>query len=140
MTDFNPSAPYAIMRQTLKVGNVATMISGMLRVFLAKLSVGSLTNWIGISSGAEEGMNLMQQIISTSLGWDKKELKKRLEKIEKDKDAPSKEQREALTNKKNAADEARSSLCRSFRPFYPCHQQVQISTRSSTNLLSSSYP
>jgi hypothetical protein len=97
MTDFNPSAPYAIMRQTLKVGNVATMISGMLRVFLAKLSVGSLTNWIGISSGAEEGMNLMQQIISTSLGWDKKELKKRLEKIEKDKDAPSKEQREALT-------------------------------------------
>jgi hypothetical protein len=84
------------MRQTLKVGNVATMISGMLRVFLAKLSVGSLTNWIGISSGAEEGMNLMQQIISTSLGWDKKELKKRLDKIEKDKDAPSKEQRDAL--------------------------------------------
>ena len=72
------------------------MINGMLRVFLAKLSVGTITNFLGVSSGADEGMNLMQQIISTTLGWDKKELKKRLEKIEKDKDAPSKEQREAL--------------------------------------------
>jgi hypothetical protein len=36
------------------------------------------------------------RIISTVLGWDKKELKKRLEKTEKDKDAPSKEQREAI--------------------------------------------
>ncbi|KAI5205687.1 hypothetical protein E4T39_02821 [Aureobasidium subglaciale] len=89
-------APYVLMRQTLRVGNVATMINGMVRLMLAKVSVGSLTNWMGISSGADEGMNLMQQIISTVLGWDKKELKKRLEKIEKDKDAPSKEQREAL--------------------------------------------
>ncbi|KAG9645736.1 hypothetical protein KCU64_g10806, partial [Aureobasidium melanogenum] len=89
-------APYTLMRQTLKVGNVATMINGMVKLMLAKVSVGTLTNWMGISSGADEGMNLMQQIISTVLGWDKKELKKRLEKIEKDKDAPSQQQREAL--------------------------------------------
>lgn len=36
------------------------------------------------------------RIISTVAGWDKKELKKRAEKIEKEKDAPSKEVREAL--------------------------------------------
>ncbi|KAK4998656.1 hypothetical protein LTR66_002160 [Elasticomyces elasticus] len=88
--------PYGIIRQTLRVSNAATMIQGMVRIILAKVSVSAVTNWIGISSGADEGMNLLQQIISTVLGWDKKELGKRAEKIEKDKDGPSKEVREAL--------------------------------------------
>ena len=55
--------PYTIIRQTLKIGNVASMISGMMRVILAKMSVGSVTNWIGLSSGADEGMNLLQQYV-----------------------------------------------------------------------------
>lgn len=55
--------PYMVMRQTLKVGNVATMISGMVRVILAKVSVATVTNWIGLSSGADEGMNLLQQCV-----------------------------------------------------------------------------
>lgn len=88
--------PYVIIRQTLRVGNVATMINGMMKLMLAKISIGSVTNWIGMSSGADEGMNLLQQIMSQVLGWDKRELKKRAEKLEKDKDGPSKEQREAL--------------------------------------------
>jgi Domain of unknown function in PX-proteins (DUF3818) len=52
--------PYIIMRQTLKVGNAATMISGMVKLVLAKASVGAVTNWLGLSSGSDEGMNLMQ--------------------------------------------------------------------------------
>lgn len=55
--------PYVVVRQTLKIGNVATMISAMLRVALAKVSVGSVTNWIGWSIGADEGMNLLQQSV-----------------------------------------------------------------------------
>ena len=55
--------PYTIIRQTLKVGNVATMISGMMRVILAKASVSSMTNWMGLTSGADEGMNLLQQCV-----------------------------------------------------------------------------
>ncbi|CAK4032615.1 Hypothetical predicted protein [Lecanosticta acicola] len=90
--------PYMVIRQTLKVGNVATMLSGLMRVILAKASVASVTNWIGLSSGADEGMNLMQQIISQVLSWDKRELRKRAEKIEKDKNAPPKEVREELKN------------------------------------------
>lgn len=100
--------PYTIVRQTLKIGNVASMLGAMMRVVLAKVSVASVTNWIGWSSGADEGMNLMQQyvlfhllfcmvtnrilyrIISQVLGWDKRELRKRADKIEKDKDAPPK--------------------------------------------------
>lgn len=81
------------------------MISGMMRLMLAKVSVASITNWIGISSGADEGMNLLQQIMSTVLGWDKRELRKRADKIEKDKDAPSKEVREALKQWTNASRE-----------------------------------
>lgn len=53
--------PYTVMRQTLKIGNVASMISAMVRVILAKVSMASVTNWIGLSSGADEGMNLLQQ-------------------------------------------------------------------------------
>lgn len=53
--------PYVVIRQTLKIGNVATMINAMMRVILAKASVASVTNWIGLTSGADEGMNLMQQ-------------------------------------------------------------------------------
>ncbi|KAF2767906.1 hypothetical protein EJ03DRAFT_390177 [Teratosphaeria nubilosa] len=88
--------PYVVIRQTLKIGNVASMISAMMRVILTKASVASMTNWIGLTSGADEGMNLLQQIISQVLGWDKRELRKRAEKIEKDKDAPPKEVREEL--------------------------------------------
>ena len=52
--------PYAVIRQTLRVSNAATMIYGMTKLLLSKLGVGSITNWIGISNGANEGMNLMQ--------------------------------------------------------------------------------
>ena len=53
--------PYIVVRQTLKIGNVASMISAMMKVVLAKVSVATVTNWMGWSSGADEGMNLMQQ-------------------------------------------------------------------------------
>ena len=53
--------PYTAIRQALKIGNVATMISAVMRVVLAKASLSSMTNWMGITSGADEGMNLLQQ-------------------------------------------------------------------------------
>ena len=53
--------PYIAIRQALKIGNVATMISAVMRVVLAKASLSSVTNWMGITSGADEGMNLLQQ-------------------------------------------------------------------------------
>lgn len=53
--------PYSLVCQTLRVGNAATMISGILRIFLAKMSIGGLTNWIGITQGASDGQNLMQR-------------------------------------------------------------------------------
>lgn len=53
--------PYTVVRQTLKIGNVATMINAMMKVVLAKASVASVTNWIGLTTGADEGMNLLQQ-------------------------------------------------------------------------------
>lgn len=88
--------PYIIVKQTLKIGNVATMVQGMIRVVLAKVSVGTVTNWIGLSQGADEGMNLMQQIISGVLGWENRDLKSRAAKIERSKSAPSKEQLAAI--------------------------------------------
>lgn len=61
--------PYTVVRQTLKIGNVASMISAMMKVMLAKVSIGSVTNWIGWSSGADEGMNLLQQYVKKSSIW-----------------------------------------------------------------------
>ena len=64
----NRLVPYTVIRQTLKIGNVATMISAMMRVILAKISVSTITNWIGLTSGEDQGMNLMQQyVFCTSL-------------------------------------------------------------------------
>jgi hypothetical protein len=57
----NKLVPYVVIRQTLKIGNVASMISAMMRVVLAKLSVASVTNWIGLTSSEDTGLNLMQQ-------------------------------------------------------------------------------
>ncbi|KAF3228883.1 hypothetical protein TWF106_006401 [Orbilia oligospora] len=92
----NKLIPYRIVRQTLKVGNAATMISGMTRLVLAKVSIGTLTNWIGWSSGADEGMNLLQTIIYTVLSWEIKELESRVSKLEKSKDCPSKQHLAAI--------------------------------------------
>ena len=56
--------PYMLIRQTLKVSNAATMINGMVKIVLAKASVATVTNWLGLSVGADEGMNLMQTYAS----------------------------------------------------------------------------
>lgn len=56
----NKLVPYAIIKQTLRIGNVASMISAMMKVVLAKMSVASVTNWMGWTQTADEGMNLMQ--------------------------------------------------------------------------------
>lgn len=57
----NKLIPYIVVKQTLKIGNVASMISAMVRIGLAKMSVTSVTNWMGLTSNADEGMNLLQQ-------------------------------------------------------------------------------
>ena len=56
----NKVIPYAIIKQTLKIGNVASMINAMMKVVLTKMSVASVTNWMGWTQTADEGMNLMQ--------------------------------------------------------------------------------
>ncbi|GJN68133.1 hypothetical protein VFPFJ_04727 [Purpureocillium lilacinum] len=83
--------PYKLIKQTLRVGNAATMINGMMRLLLAKLSVTSVTNWFGITQSADDGMNLLQRIVSLVLGWDAGEFRKVADKIEKDKAPPSEE-------------------------------------------------
>ncbi|PHH63499.1 hypothetical protein CDD81_5780 [Ophiocordyceps australis] len=75
--------PYRLIRQTLRIGNAATMINGLVRLLLAKLSVGSLTNWVGLTQGADDGMNLLQRIISLVLSWDASDFAKSAERAEK---------------------------------------------------------
>ncbi|CAK7220153.1 hypothetical protein SCUCBS95973_004062 [Sporothrix curviconia] len=77
--------PYTLVRQTLRVSNAASMINGMMKLLLAKLSVGGLTNWIGLTSTADDGMNLLQRIMSLVLSYDASSFKKAAEKVEKDK-------------------------------------------------------
>ena len=77
--------PYKTIKQTLRIGNAATMINGMIRLLLAKLSVGGITNWIGLTTNADDGMNLLQRIISLILSWDAAEFRKSAERVEKEK-------------------------------------------------------
>lgn len=90
--------PYIVVKQTLRVGNAATMINGMVRLVLAKLSVTSMTNWIGLTNNPNDGMNLLQQILSTILAWDTAEFQKRATKLESSRDAPDKRVFKAIRN------------------------------------------
>ncbi|KAK5950284.1 hypothetical protein OHC33_008753 [Knufia fluminis] len=106
----NKLIPYMALRQTLKIGNIATMISALMKLILAKMSVASITNWIGLTATEDDGMNLLQQVISTVLQWDVRDLESRVAKIEKDKQCPSKEIRAALDDYVQANAEKQEEL------------------------------
>jgi hypothetical protein len=53
--------PYSMVKQTLRIGNAATMLSGMMRLLLAKMGVGAISNWVGLTQNAADGMNLLQR-------------------------------------------------------------------------------
>lgn len=53
--------PYSAIKQTLRIGNAASMISGITKLLLAKMSIGGLTNWLGLTQNADDGMNLLQR-------------------------------------------------------------------------------
>lgn len=88
--------PYTLIRQTLRVGNAATMINGMVRLVLTKISVTAVTNWFGLTNNTNDGMNLMQQILSTVMAWDTAEFQKRAQKLESQRDAPDKKYFKAI--------------------------------------------
>ncbi|KAM4066359.1 PX-associated domain-containing protein [Hirsutella rhossiliensis] len=81
--------PYKLIKQTLRIGNAATMINGMMRLLLAKLSVGSVTSRMGLSQKGDDGMNLLQRIISLTLSWDAGDFRKTADRIDKAKDRPA---------------------------------------------------
>lgn len=96
LDNINTLIPYTMIIQTLRIGNAATMINGMVRLLLAKLSVTSITNWVGLTANEDDGMNLVQRIMSLVLSWDASEFKKIAEKIDKDKSGPSAEVLKAI--------------------------------------------
>ncbi|KAL9577454.1 MAG: hypothetical protein Q9212_006357, partial [Teloschistes hypoglaucus] len=88
-------APYFLIKQTLKVGNAASMLSGMTQLVLAKMNLSTLTSWFG-GQVSDSGMNLLQQIISQVLSAENTELRKRVKQVEQSKDAPGKAQLDLL--------------------------------------------
>lgn len=88
--------PYKMVRHTLRVTNAATVINGMTKLFLSKLSVGSVSNWLGITQNAEDGVNLFQRIISLVISWDIADFKKAADTVEKSKTRPSDQHLEAI--------------------------------------------
>ncbi|KAG5914308.1 hypothetical protein E4U42_000550, partial [Claviceps africana] len=83
MENVHSLIPYKMIRQTLRVGNAATMINTVTRILLAKLSVTSVTNWFGLTRSDDDGMNLVQRIIALVLSWDASEFRKSADKIER---------------------------------------------------------
>jgi hypothetical protein len=92
----NALIPYTAIRQTLKIGNAATMINGMIRIVLTKMTINSVTSFLGITNSSDAGWNLLQTIISTVVNWDTGELKRRATEIEKSARGLTTEQQELL--------------------------------------------
>ena len=65
LTKAHNLAPYFMIRQTLKVGNAATMLNGMVKLILAKMNISTVTSWFG-GQPSDSGMNLMQQYVNLS--------------------------------------------------------------------------
>ncbi|KAI1454044.1 hypothetical protein F4805DRAFT_441392 [Annulohypoxylon moriforme] len=81
--------PYTVIGQTLRLGNAGTMINAMVKLFLAKVSVGAISNWLGFTQNASDGMNLLQRIISLVLEWDAGDFRKAIDNIRRSKGGPS---------------------------------------------------
>ncbi|KAI0430363.1 hypothetical protein F5Y09DRAFT_307937 [Xylaria sp. FL1042] len=88
--------PYSVIGQTLRVGNAASMINAMSRLFLSKVSMRAISNWIGLTSNAADGMNLMQRIFSLVLEWDTSDFRKVAEKVKPSKENISNEHMAAI--------------------------------------------
>ena len=56
--------PYTMVGQTLRIGNAASMINGMSKLFLSKVSMGAISNWMGLTSNAADGMNLSESCLA----------------------------------------------------------------------------
>ncbi|KAK3332305.1 PX-associated-domain-containing protein [Cercophora scortea] len=88
--------PYTMLKQTLRIGNAGSMLNSVMKLLLAKMGVGAISNWVGLTTNADDGMNLLQRIIWLVLSWDSSEFRKSADKIEKAKGGPSKEQLAAI--------------------------------------------
>ncbi|KAK8863138.1 hypothetical protein PGQ11_009373 [Apiospora arundinis] len=86
---FSKLYPYTMVAQTLRLGNAATMINAMNKLFLSKMTVGGITNWMGITQNANDGMNLMQRMLSIIVDFDAGDFRKAAEAIKKTKNRPS---------------------------------------------------
>lgn len=64
LSNVHSLVPYTVVGQTLRVGNAGTMINAMVRLFLAKVSVGAISNWLGFTQNAADGMNLFQRYVT----------------------------------------------------------------------------
>lgn len=95
--------PYLMIKQTLKIGNAATMINGLMNLLLAKLSVASVTNFLGITKKEDDGMNLLQRIMSAVLAWDADEFKQSADAVKKTKDGPTPQMLETIEEFVNTA-------------------------------------
>ncbi|KAI1781351.1 PX-associated-domain-containing protein [Hypoxylon cercidicola] len=89
LSNVHSLVPYTVVGQTLRVGNAGTMINAMVRLFLAKVSVGAISNWLGFTQNASDGMNLFQRIISLVLEWDTGDFRKAADSVKRSKERPS---------------------------------------------------
>ncbi|CZT08897.1 uncharacterized protein RAG0_13829 [Rhynchosporium agropyri] len=96
MKQANALVPYTAIRQTLKIGNVATMINAMMRLILTKMTLNSVTSFFGLTNSSDAGWNLLQTIIYTVVNWDTNTLKTRITEIERNTLGPSQSQRDLL--------------------------------------------
>ncbi|KAL8790933.1 MAG: hypothetical protein Q9213_000358 [Squamulea squamosa] len=101
--------PYFLVKQTLKIGNAASMLNGMTQLLLAKMNLSTLTSWFG-APVSDSGMNLLQQIISQVLNAEITELRKRLKQIERSPDAPDESQLKLLRNYASQSSETQQRI------------------------------
>jgi hypothetical protein len=110
--------PWTMLRQSLRIGNAASMINAVTKLFLTKLSITSFTNWMGWSNSTDDGNNLMQQIIATIVGWDIAEYQKHIKTVETKEGAPSTEHLKEIRGYLAASREVQAKLRQKSSTFW----------------------
>ncbi|RDW57458.1 hypothetical protein BP6252_13796 [Coleophoma cylindrospora] len=96
MTMFHKLTPYVAVKQVLRVSNAATLMTGMMKLLLTKMSLTAMTNYVGLSHSEYNGQNLLQRIISTVVEFDAHHFKDVASKVKGVNKGPSKEHLKAI--------------------------------------------
>ncbi|KAJ8132022.1 hypothetical protein O1611_g1605 [Lasiodiplodia mahajangana] len=102
--------PYGMISWAFQFGNAASIINAMSKLFLSKVNIRAILKWMGLTSYASSGMNIMQSIFSFVLESDAADFRKVVKKMRTTQEIISNEHMTAIDDHIAADRDKRDSI------------------------------